>query len=115
MILIEECLRNFNMLRDLRMREMSTSDVEQMSEIADAQLNFGLSDLFVDITSAIERTEFTTHEKKVLQHILEGYNYSEVARETGISRLAVPEHFTRICHKLADTLGGEYHTELREK
>ena len=115
MILIEECLRNFNTLQDLRMREISASSIQDMRELADVQSSFELSDLFVDITGAIERTEFTVNEVAVLRYILEGYNYSEIARETMMSRLAIPNHFARICNKLASTLGDEYYTKLREK
>ena len=115
MILIEECLRNFNLLQDLRMRQFSLSDIEVMSEVLLAQANNEFSDLFVDITNAIEETEFTITEVAVLHFITQGYNYSEIARETGISRLAVPNHFAKICNKLVEALGDEYHTNLREK
>ena len=115
MILIEECLRNFNAIQDLRTRTVNASEILGKLEFGHVQASYELSDLFVDITTAIEKTEFTIREVAVLRLILEGYNYSEIARETGINRLAVPNHFAKICNKLAITLGDEYSTKLREK
>ena len=115
MILIEECLRNFSALEYLRVRTVNASEILDKLEFGHVQSSFELSDLFVDITTAIEKTEFTIREIAVLQLILEGYNYSEIARETGINRLAVPDHFAKICNKLVTTLGDEYSTKLREK
>ena len=108
MILIEECLRNFNALQDLRTRTVNASEILDKLEFGHMQGSFELSDLFVDITTAIEKTEFTIREVDVLRLILKGYNYSEIARETGINRLAVPDHFAKIGNKLVTTLGDEY-------
>ena len=115
MILIEECLRNFSAIQDLRMRTVNASEILEKLEFGHLQTSYELSDLFVDVTTALDKTEFTLREVKVLQLILEGYNYSEIARETGINRLAVPDYFAKICNKLVTTLGDEYSTKLREK
>ncbi len=115
MILIEECLRNFSALQDLRTRTVNASEILDKLEFGHVQASYELSDLFVDITTALGKTEFTLREIEVLQLILEGYNYSEIARETGINRLAVPDHFAKICNKIVNTLGDEYSTNLREK
>jgi len=94
---------------------VNASEILDKLEFGHVQASFELSDLFVDITTAFEKTEFTMREIAVLQLILYGCNYSEIARETGINRLAVPDHFAKICNKLVTTLGGEYSTKLKEK
>ena len=103
MILIEECLRNFEELEALHITGVSSLN------------SFELSDLYVDITMAMEKVEFTLDEIRVLILITQGYNYSEIARETSINRLAVPNHFAKICIKLSEELGQEYYTKLGEK
>ena len=116
MILIEECLRNFETLASLRMEHsMDSFAFYGFPNIETSTNTLELSDLFVDISSAIERIEFTNVERKVLAYIMKGHNYSEVAKVVGINRLTVPDHFATICHKIVLELNGDYETKLTEK
>lgn len=73
-----------------------------------------LSDLFIDITRAVQTTELTDYERQILECIMSGCNDSAVARLTETHRSTVLRHFAKACNKLAKTLGEEYYTELTE-
>lgn len=116
MILVEECLRNFETLASLRLEHSMNDFTFYGFPNTETAINtLELSDIFIDISTAIERIEFTDVEYKVLMYIIKGHNYSEVAKAANINRLSVPDHFATICHKLVLELDGDYKTELVEK
>lgn len=93
-LIIEECLRHYSDLRILG---------ENDNEILD---------IYVDISSALEKIDLNLKERIVLAFVTSGYNYSEIERLSGYNRLNVPVHLASICRRLEATLGDHYITRL---
>jgi DNA-binding NarL/FixJ family response regulator len=95
-LIIEECLKHYSSLEIL-----SETDNE-------------ILDIFVDISSALEKIELNEEERTVLRLIMEGYNYSEIERMSGLYRLNVPVYLAGICKRIEAALGDNYTTKLGE-
>jgi len=111
-MLIEGCLRNLQLLEGLRHGSISHELIALgSSEYIDTSL---YTEMYIDITDAINKMALVEDERTVLQFTIDGYNYSEISELTGISRLVVANIFATICNNLAQILGSEYNTNLQE-
>lgn len=52
--------------------------------------------------------KITTTDLKIIQHVIMGYNYSEIAEILKIDRVRVASDFRKVCERIAYILGEDF-------